>query len=125
MVIELTQREFIQLVRRAYRQLPPAYRRKLERDNVDITVEEWPGAAEQDLLEEGGTLLGLYHGVPLTAREGIGPILPDRITLYRQPIMRSCATRAEVAQEIRITLWHEVGHYLGLDEAALHRLGYG
>ncbi len=122
-MIELTRREFVRLARRAYRQLPPEVTQRL--DNVDVTVEEWPGPEDQGLAEEGHALLGLYHGVPLTEREGIGPALPDRITLYRQPIMQSCATRAEAVREIRITLWHEVGHYLGLDEADLHRLGYG
>ena len=122
-MIELTRREFVQLVRRAYRQLPPAVIQALH--NVDVIVEEWPGPAEQDLLEEGGTLYGLYHGIPLTDREGGGPVLPDRITLYRQPIMQSCQTHAELVREIRITLWHEIGHYLGMDEYDLHRLGYG
>jgi predicted Zn-dependent protease with MMP-like domain len=122
-MIDLTRQEFIRLVRRAYRQLPPEVVQRL--DNVDVTVEDWPGPEEEDLLEEGHTLFGLFHGVPLTEREGIGPALPDRITLYRRPIMQSCATRAEVVREVRITLWHEVGHYLGLDEADLHRLGYG
>ena len=122
-MIELTRQEFVRLVRRAYRQLPPTVIKALE--NVDVTVEDRPGPAEQDLLEEGSTLFGLYYGVPLPEREGLGPALPDRITLYRQPIMESCATPDEVVREIRITLWHEVGHYLGMDEAALHRLGYG
>ena len=122
-MIELTRREFVQLVRRAYRQLPPAVVQALH--NVDVIVEEWPGPAEQDLLEDGGTLYGLYHGIPLTDREGGGPALPDRITLYRQPIMQSCQTHAELVREIRITLWHEIGHYLGMDEDDLHRLGYG
>lgn len=122
-MIELTRREFVQLVRRAYRQLPPAVIQALH--NVDVIVEEWPGPAEQDLLEDGGTLYGLYHGIPLTDREGGGPALPDRITLYCQPIMQSCQTHAELVREIRITLWHEIGHYLGMDEDDLHRLGYG
>ena len=122
-MIDLSYHEFVRLVRRAYRQLPLEVRQAL--DNVDITVEEWPGPEEADLLEEGHTLFGLYHGIPLTDREGGGPVLPDRITLYRQPIMESCASRAQVVAEVRITLWHEVGHYLGLDEADLHRLGYG
>ena len=122
-MIELTRREFVQLVRRAYRQLPPAVIQALH--NVDVIVEEWPSPAEQDLLTEGGTLYGLYHGIPLTDREGGGPALPDRITLYRQPIMQSCQTHAELVREIRITLWHEIGHYLGMDEDDLHRLGYG
>ena len=94
-------------------------------DNVDIAVEEWPGPDELSLLDGGGTLFGLYTGVPLTERAGYEPALPDRIIVFRQPILENCATAEEVVQEIRITLWHEVGHFLGLDEEALDRLGYG
>ena len=122
-MVNVSYPEFVRLVRRAYHRLPSHVLDALE--NVDITVEEWPGPNEEELLEEGGTLLGLYHGVPLTDREGGAPVLPDRITLYRQPILENCQTRREVVREIRITLWHEVGHYLGMDEDDLHRLGYG
>ncbi len=122
-LVEMSYPEFVRLVRQAYRRLPPQVLAALE--NVDITVEEWPGPNEAELLEEGGTLFGLFYGVPLTGREGGVPVLPDRITIYRQPILETCPTRADVVREIRITLWHEVGHYLGLDEDGLHRLGYG
>ena len=93
--------------------------------NLDIAVEDQPGPADLDLLAEEDTLLGLYHGVPVPERQGGEPSLPDCITIYRQPILNSCSTRAEVVREVRITLWHEVGHYLGLSEGDLHRLGYG
>ena len=122
-LVNVSYPEFVRLVRRAYHRLPSNVLDALE--NVDITVEEWPGPNEEELLEEGGTLLGLYYGVPLTDREGGAPVLPDRITLYRQPILENCETRRDVVREIRITLWHEVGHYLGMDEDDLHRLGYG
>lgn len=123
-MIELSRTDFIRLVRQAYRRLPPPVLQALH--NVDVIVEEWPGPAElESLVAEGGTLFGLYYGVPLTDRQGGDPALPDRITLYRRPILQSCQTHAEVVREIRITLWHEVGHYLGLDEDDLHRLGYG
>jgi predicted Zn-dependent protease with MMP-like domain len=122
-LIHLSRREFVALVRQAYRRLPPNIQRAL--DNVDVSVEERPAPEELELLEEEGTLFGLYTGVPLTEREGMGPVLPDRIVIYRQPIMQSCSTAEEVIEEIRITLWHEVGHYLGISEANLHRLGYG
>lgn len=94
-------------------------------DNVDISVEDWPSRDDLELLESPGTLFGLYTGVPITEREGVGPALPDRIILFRGPILESCSTLEEVQHEIRVTLWHEVGHYLGMDEDALHRLGYG
>lgn len=122
-MIHLSLREFVALVRQAYRRLPPNVQRAL--DNVDVSVEEWPGPEELELLEEEGTLFGLYIGVPLTEREGMGPALPDRIVIYRQSIMQSCSTTEEVVEEIRVTLWHEVGHYLGISEESLHRLGYG
>ncbi len=122
-MIDVGYQEFVRLALRAYRQLPPAVTQALE--NVDVTVEDWPGPDELALVEDGQTLFGLYQGVPLTDREGGDPVLPDRITLYRQPILEACHTREDVVREIRITLWHEVGHYLGLDEADLHRLGYG
>ena len=93
-------------------------------DNVDIAVEEWPGPGERNIIGEKGSLFGLYRGVPMTEREWGDPIMPDRIVIFRQPILRNCSTRAEAEDEIKITLWHEVGHYLGMSEDDLHRLGY-
>ncbi len=122
-MIRLSQREFAGLVQQAYRQLPATVRQTL--DNVDISVEERPSPQDFDALSEESTLFGLYTGVPLTERAGYEPALPDRIIVFRQPILENCATAEEVVQEIRITLWHEVGHFLGLDEEDLHRLGYG
>ena len=122
-MIQMTYREFVRHVRRAFGQLPANVRDLLE--NVDIVVEEWPGPDETALVGRYDTLFGLYQGLPLTERDGIGPLLPDRIVLYRQPILRACETREDAVREIRITLWHEIGHYLGMDEAHLDRLGYG
>ena len=120
----------MRLVRRAYNQacgqVPPKLRDAL--GEVDIVVEEWPSDDDLELLDgEHGTLFGMYTGVPLTAREGgLGASgTPERIVIYRQPILRNCSTRAQAEQEIRITLWHELGHYLGMDEQGLDRLGYG
>jgi len=121
-LIRLSQREFAKLVRQAYYQLPPRVRQRL--DNVDISVADWPDADDLDLPEDS-TLFGLYTGVPLTEREGNGPGLPDQIIVFRRPILEHCATPEEVVREIQVTLWHEVGHYLGMDEDDLHRLGYG
>lgn len=131
----MSRREFVRLVRQAYEEVPPKVKAFLT--NLDISVEEWPDpevAVMGDLaghIEEGDgkgsdsgpTLLGLYLGVPLTERQG-EPDFPDRIVIYRQPILQSCKTRAQARKEIRITLLHEVGHYLGMDEEDLHRLGY-
>ena len=122
-MINMTNREFVRLVRQAYREMPDHVIQAL--DNVDVVVEEWPGPDEEDLLGGEGTIIGLYSGVPLTDREGGEPMLPSRIAIYRQPILRSCSSRTEAEHEIKVTLWHEIGHYLGMSEDDLHRLGYG
>jgi len=122
-LINMTNREFVRLVRQAYREMPDHVIQAL--DNVDVVVEEWPGPDEEYLLGGEGTLFGLYIGVPLTDREGGDSMLPDRIAIYRQPILRSCSSRTEAEHEIKVTLWHEIGHYLGMSEDDLHRLGYG
>ena len=122
-MVAMSYREFVRLVRRAYAQLPDGIRNAL--DNVDVVVEEWPTGDDAGLIDDGESLFGLYSGVPLPEREGVGPLLPDRIVIYRQPLLQHCASRAEAVREIRITLWHEVGHYLGMSEDDLHRIGYG
>ena len=135
-MIRMSRREFVRLVRQAYEDVPPKVKQALA--NVDISVEEWPDPAvvgpgelaasydEGDREAEGGdaSLFGLYVGVPVTERQGV-PELPDRIVIYRQPILQSCKNLADARKEIRITLLHEVGHYLGMDEEDLHGLGYG
>jgi predicted Zn-dependent protease with MMP-like domain len=107
-------RLFDRLVRRAIRRLPPEFRAALE--NVAVIVEEEP--------EGPGELYGQYFGQPLTARAGAEPLLPDRIVLYRGPLVRACGgDRGLLAAEIERTLLHEVGHLLGLDEGRLAELG--
>ena len=122
-MINISRREFVRLVRRAYRQIPAEMRQAIH--NMDIVVEEWPGKEDLESLEEPGTLFGLYSGVPLLDREGPESLVPDRISIYRQPILRSCSTREQAEREIRITLWHEIGHCIGMNEEDLDRLGYG
>ena len=122
-MIHLSRVEFTRLVRQAYSQVPPAVKTALR--NVVVAVEDWPDLKALGLAEGEGSLFGLYTGVPLTERQGGEPMVPDRIVIYRHPILRSCATRTEAIREIRLTLLHEVGHYLGMGEDDLHRIGYG
>jgi predicted Zn-dependent protease with MMP-like domain len=70
-------------------------------------------------------LLGLYHGTPLTER-GVEhhARLPDRITIYQRNIERICRTPAQIVQQVRKTVLHEVGHHFGMDESALEEMGY-
>ena len=88
-------------------------------DNVVFLVEEEPPSDDPELL-------GLYEGTPLTDRgDGWAGSLPDRITLFRGPLTRMCADRAELRHEIAVTVVHEIAHHFGIDEARLHALGWG
>ena len=125
--MRLTQEEFQELVERGFQKLPANVRDVLE--NMAILVEDWPRSEDQEAAgvgDEGAKqLFGLYTGVPLSEREGGLPPLPDTITLFQRPIESACSSRGEIVREIRITLLHEVGHYLGMNEEGLERLGYG
>ncbi|MHB1172567.1 MAG: metallopeptidase family protein, partial [Lacisediminihabitans sp.] len=71
-------------------------------------------------------LLGLYHGIALTHREHYGyGELPDRITLYRLPLLSISRDLDDLRDHIHVTLVHEIGHFYGLDDHALHELGWG
>ena len=85
-------------------------------DNVAVFVEE---------ESRGRNLLGLYHGVPLTRREaGYSGVMPDRITIYRLPILARCRTEEEVVRQVQVTVVHEVAHHFGIDDDRLDELGW-
>ncbi|SEI08865.1 Predicted Zn-dependent protease, minimal metalloprotease (MMP)-like domain [Leifsonia sp. CL147] len=87
-------------------------------DNIVFIVEDRPEDGSLDLL-------GLYDGVALTERDtyGFGE-MPDRIVLYREPLLAICADEDELRDEIHITLVHEIAHYYGIDDDRLHDLGW-
>ena len=72
-------------------------------------------------------LLGLYEGVPLTERDSWWDAgsLPDRITIFRGPILEICGSREDVIHEVAVTVVHEIAHHFGIDDARLHELGWG
>jgi predicted Zn-dependent protease with MMP-like domain len=88
-------------------------------DNVVVLIEDEPPPDHEGVL-------GLYEGIPLTERDGwYAGVLPDRITIYRLPILRMCRTADEVVSEVRITVVHEIAHHFGIDDDHLHELGWG
>jgi len=105
---------FEEMVSEALDGLPPKLGRVMR--NVAVTVDN-----------DGGPpgLLGLYHGVPLTERTTYySAVLPDQITIYRHAICAICTTEAEVVEQVRRTVIHEVGHHFGIDDDRLHELGW-
>jgi len=80
---------------------------------------------EADAPPDDPRLLGLYDGVALTERFGdMLPQLPDRIFIYRRPLLEMCESEEELVDEVRITVVHEIAHHFGIDDARLHELGY-
>jgi predicted Zn-dependent protease with MMP-like domain len=114
-VLDIPEDRFEALVVEALDGIPPDLAAHI--DNVAVVVRD---------RSRDGQLLGLYEGVPLTERAdyGVGAVLPDRITIFREPIIALCRTEAEVVRQVQITVVHEVGHHFGLDDDRLHELGW-
>jgi len=114
MVIEVEPDAFEDMVVAALDSLPEDLGRLMR--NVAVTVEHGPGHPG---------LLGLYQGIPLTSRTSqYAGVLPDRITIYRRAICAICDSEAEVVEQVRRTVVHEVGHHFGIDDDRLTELGW-
>jgi predicted Zn-dependent protease with MMP-like domain len=105
---------FSDLVEAALEELPEEFRSRLE--NVQIVVEDHgsPG------------LLGLYHGIPQTSRNPgtYFGVMPDVITIYREPIERRARSAEDLAHEVKVTVWHEIAHHFGISDERLRELGW-
>jgi len=106
---------FEERVAKVVESLPPELRTAIR--NVEITVE--------DEHPDDPDLFGLYEGVPLPERGDWAGALPDRIRIFRLPLVESFPDPGELEREIRVTVLHELAHYFGIDEDRLDELGYG
>ncbi len=126
-MLRVSPRRFEALVARALDHLPPEFQAHME--NVSVVIAETP---DLELLESMGvdpddpddTLFGLYEGVPLTERRHDDVLLPDSITIFRRPLLAWADSEAQIVEEVRVTVLHEIGHFFGLDEDRLEELGY-
>jgi predicted Zn-dependent protease with MMP-like domain len=108
---------FEDLVAEALDEVPVELQRLM--DNVVVLVEDDPPVDDPDLL-------GVYEGHALTER-GVdyAGVLPDRITIFRRPILAICDTEDDVIEEVAVTVVHEIAHHFGIDDERLHELGWG
>jgi predicted Zn-dependent protease with MMP-like domain len=115
--VEMDRARFEELVGEALDEVPPELLDLM--DNVVILVADDPPDDEPDLL-------GVYEGYALTERGwDYSGVLPDRITIFRGPILRLCDSDEEVVDEVATTVVHEIAHHFGIDDARLHELGWG
>ncbi|MDQ5841779.1 MAG: metallopeptidase family protein [Chloroflexota bacterium] len=123
MPFPMSESEFEAAVSDALDGIPPELAKTM--NNVAIFIEDdytpQPGEGRETVL------LGLYEGVPLTERDSWWDAgsLPDRITIYRQPILDICASREDVIEEVTVTVVHEIAHHFGISDDRLHELGWG
>lgn len=126
---DISDKEFEAMITEAIDSLPQDRIKGLQ--NVAITYEDEPSPEQHKKLKLRGnqTLYGLYEGIPLTKRaaasslfSGTPMTLPDKITIFKLPILRNASTLDEIKEQVRHTLWHEIAHYYGLDHDQISRL---
>jgi predicted Zn-dependent protease with MMP-like domain len=126
MPIDVTSEQFDALVSKAIEALPPEFRSALDVVRVEVRDRPTPEQLASVGLSEDQLLLGLYVGVPLTERSvADSSRLPDVIYLFREDLEDACDSTTLLRDEVRTTLYHELGHYFGFDESGLDQLGYG
>jgi predicted Zn-dependent protease with MMP-like domain len=115
--IDVTPSRFDELVDDALDRIPDSLASLVQ--NLVVLVEDEPPESEPD------DLLGLYDGVALTERDSrYAGALPDRILIFRGPLLDYCDSEEQLVDEVRITVVHEVAHHFGIDDARLHELGW-
>lgn len=122
----ISSERFEQLVDEALSSIPDEFWEVV--DNLAVTVAEWPSRTHLASTDTrtGFTLLGLYEGVPLTERsQYYGLVPPDKITIFRVPILQMCPPDDEdaVRQQVRRTVLHEVAHHFGISDERLREIG--
>jgi predicted Zn-dependent protease with MMP-like domain len=121
-MVSINDDEFGELVSEGIDAIPPLYQTHLQ--NVVFLVEDEPTPEQRVRLNlyPNETLFGLYEGVPLPQRNGGTKLLPDKITIFKHPMLRTCNDMLQLKALINHTIWHEVAHYYGLDHKRIHEL---
>ena len=125
--MSISRDEFESLVQSAYESLPEQFQANME--NVQIVVEDEPTPETNTRMgiRPPSVLFGLYEGVPLNKRGtayGMYPVVPDRISLFKNAIERSAKTPDELRAVIRRVLIHEIAHYYGMNEEEVRAAGF-
>ena len=121
-MIDISDDHFQDLINRALETLPGEHVKNIANVAILYEVEPTPEQRQKLLLRHDQTLLGLYEGTPLSKRQGMDRLFPDRITLFKGPLSRRSNSQSELQEDIRHTLWHEIGHYYGLDHERISEL---
>jgi len=118
----MTREEFEKIVKEEIKTIPEKFLKKM--NNVEIVIEENPRSEQLKKLKlkKGVLLFGLYEGVPKTKRWGYAQVLPDKITIFKDPIEKFAHSKEEIKEIVKNTVWHEIAHHFGLDEKRVREL---
>lgn len=119
----MTREYFTRLVEEALRDIPPRFRAEMKNVAVVVEDEPSPDVLDEMEVEPDDTLFGLYQGTPLPERGwGYGNTLPDRISIYQNPIVEACVDDEEIRACVAETVIHEFGHYFGMSEEEIEEI---
>ena len=121
-MVHVSDKEFEKIVGDGIDAIPKLYQKYLQNVAFIVEDEATPDQLEKLNLFRGEVLFGLYEGVPLTGRQGTTKLLPDKITIFKNPALRFSNSVDELKEHVRHTIWHEVAHYYGLDHDRIHAL---
>jgi predicted Zn-dependent protease with MMP-like domain len=123
--MEISVVDFEKVALGAIENLPPNFLARI--NNLAFFIEDYPTKEQIKKARLGNnfTLLGLYEGYRQSARTNLGPVLPDRITIFRKPILNECTTEKEIKEKIIKTIKHEIAHHFGSDERGARRAEEG
>jgi predicted Zn-dependent protease with MMP-like domain len=125
-VLEVSDAQFTQFIAESidelFDQLPEQHAQAIQ--NVAITYEDEPTSEQRVQLElrNDESLFGLYEGIPLSKRQGMTSYGPDKITIFKLPMLHFVTDLNQLKVQVKHTLWHELGHYFGLDHDAIHAI---
>ncbi|HUC89288.1 MAG TPA: metallopeptidase family protein [Patescibacteria group bacterium] len=121
-MIRVSDEQFMDMISSAMDELPHEHMRSVSNVAVVYADEPTPDQRQELKLRCTETLFGLYQGVPLTQRGGSTSYPPDKITIFKHPMEQHADSIAELKEQIKRTVWHEIAHYFGLNHDQIHSL---
>jgi predicted Zn-dependent protease with MMP-like domain len=121
-MLEISDEQFSAMIAEVMDELPHAHMDAVKNVAIVYADEPTPDQRQKLQLRHDQSLFGLYEGVPLTRRQGMTGYPPDKITIFKGPMLQYVYTLDQLRAQVKHTLWHEIAHYFGLDHPAIHAL---
>ena len=121
-MLEITDAQFADMIADVIEELPKEHMAAVKNVAIVYADEPTPDQREQLRLRNDQSLFGLYEGVPLPKRGGMTNYGPDKITIFKQPMLQFVQTPRQLRAQVKHTLWHEIAHYFGLDHDKIHEI---